>query len=414
MSVSRARLGPRRPIVVLLAGALCLAAVPGTLAQSPAVSSPAPGASAVATARWTGAPLTTTPMSAADAAAIDTAVQGVMAQNTGQWSGIWVGVWDPTKGYHVAGYGDAAMGGPAATAADNGRIGSITKTFTATAILRLIADGKLALDDTIADVLPDLATELPEIAGLTVEQLLGMTSGLPEYESRIVQQVIKAPQTPIPAHDIIVSTVKEQGIQAPGTAGYSTTNYLILGEMLTALTGQSPEDVLNALAQEAGLTSTALPALEDASIPAPASAGYVNDFAALQAKSNGSPIPKLGDVSSYNPAWGGAGGAMYSNVEDLGRWAATGFGNTFLPQALGEQRLASHPIPEGKYGLGILDFGNGWYGHSGEILGWNALAAYNPTTGAAFTLIINESGSLLVTVPVVLAAFPDLVGAFGG
>lgn len=413
MSTSHGIFLPRRPLAAVLLGMLCLGLAPATSAQSPGASLDSPPASAASTL-WSAAPVTTTPMSAADSAAIDAAVQGVMDQNTGQWSGIWLGVWDPAKGYHVAGYGDAAVGGPAATADDKGRIGSITKTFTATAILRLVADGRLALDDTIADVLPDLAAELPVIAGITVEQLLGMRSGIPEYEARIVPQVVADPTTPIPAHDIIVSTVKEQGVMAPGTPGYSTANYLILGEMLTAITGESPQDVLNALATEAGLTSTALPALEDATIPAPASAGYFNDFAAFAAKGAGNTIPKLGDVSAYNPAWGGAGGAMYSNVADLGRWAATGFGNAFLPQALGEQRLISQPIPEGAYGLGILDYGNGWYGHTGEILGWNSLAAYNPTTGAALTLIINESGSLLVTVPIILAAFPELTKVFGG
>ena len=70
-------------------------------------------------------------------------------------------------------------------------------------------------------------------------------------------------------------------------------------------------------------------------------------------------------------------------------------------------------MPRIDYGLGIIDFVNGWYGHTGEILGWNSIAANNPATGAAFVAIVNESGSLLATGGPALAAFPDLIGAYG-
>ena len=105
---------------------------------------------------------------------------------------------------------------------------------------------------------------------------------------------------------------------------------------------------------------------------------------------------------------------MYSTLEDLGAWAATGFGNDFLPPELAAQRLEAAPLAEGvDYGLGLMDFGNGWYGHTGEILGWNSVAAHNPETGAVFVAYVNESGSLLATAGPALAAFPDLGGLFG-
>jgi D-alanyl-D-alanine carboxypeptidase len=183
---------------------------------------------------------------------------------------------------------------------------------------------------------------------------------------------------------------------------------------LETLTGQSIEDVLNGLAGDVGLENTALPPADMSEMPPPASAGYFNDPAAAELQAEGIDVGPLGDVSEYTATWAGGGGSMYSNVEDLGAWAATGFGNALLPADLGAQRLDAAPIDLGvDYGLGIVDYGNGWYGHAGEILGWNSLAVYQPDTGAIFVAIVNESGSLLATAGPALAAFPDLLGPYG-
>jgi D-alanyl-D-alanine carboxypeptidase len=184
--------------------------------------------------------------------------------------------------------------------------------------------------------------------------------------------------------------------------------------MLEELTGEPVDDVLNGLAAEVGLTATALTVADDFEMSDPSSAGYVNEIAAAALQAEGVAVEPLGDVSSYNPNWGGAGGSMYSNLEDLGVWAATGFGNELLPLELAAQRVEAAPLAEGiDYGLGIIDFGNGWYGHTGEILGWNSIAAHQPDTDAVFVAFVNESGSLVTTAGPALAAFPDLTGAYG-
>ena len=158
----------------------------------------------------------------------------------------------------------------------------ITKTFTATAVLQQVASGALSLDDTVADVLPDLAAELPDIAEITVEQLLAMQSGIPEYEFLVVPEVLENPTEVVDLDEVIVETV-EGGVESAGTAGYSTTNYLILGEMLEELTGQPSEDVLNELATDAGLTTTVLTVDDDIEMSDPSSAAYVNEYGAFNA-----------------------------------------------------------------------------------------------------------------------------------
>ena len=378
--------------------------------DAPTTDSTAPSDDSAGSA---GVEVPTAPMSDADAAVIDDASMEALAAGDGVIPGMWVGVWDPAKGVHLAAYGDAVAEETAATAEDSGRIGSITKTFTATAVLQQVAAGTLSLDDTVADVLPDLAAELPDIAEITVEQLLAMQSGIPEYEFLVVPDVLENPTEVVDLDEVIVETV-EGGVEPAGTAGYSTTNYLILGNMLEELTGRPSEDVLNELAADAGLTTTVLTVGDEIEMSDPSSDGYVNEIGVSYLAAQGINVEPLGDVSSYNPNWGGVGGSMYSTLEDLGAWAATGFGNDFLPPELAAQRLEAAPLPEGiDYGLGLIDFGNGWYGHSGSILGWDSLAVHNPETGAVFVAYTNEYGASNAFVGPVLAAFPDLASLYG-
>ena len=100
---------------------------------------------------------------------------------------------------------------------------------------------------------------------------------------------------------------------------------------------------------------------------------------------------------------------MYSTVADMGAWAATGLGTALVPADLGEQRLETQPIPQGDYGLGIFDYGSGWMGHTGQLIGWESLVAYNRDTGAVFVGMVNETGSLVSAFPVLGGVFPELL-----
>ena len=92
-----------------------------------------------------------------------------ISMGEGELPGMWIGVWDPAEGVHLADYGEAVVGETAATVDDHSYIGSTTKTFTATAILELVATGELSLDDTVADVAPDLDTQFPDTSAVTIE-----------------------------------------------------------------------------------------------------------------------------------------------------------------------------------------------------------------------------------------------------
>jgi D-alanyl-D-alanine carboxypeptidase len=320
-------------------------------------------------------------------------------------------VWDPAKGYYTGAYGKAVVDGADATVADHSRMGSVTKTFTAVAVLEQVEAGKLKLDDTIKDVLPDMAKQYPDIANITVEQLVAMRSGIPDYANTglITGQVVADPTKVWTADEIIAEVMEAGGLQPVGTPGYSTTNYLILQDMLEKVSGKGIEDLLNDVAKRAGLSQSALQKPEVTKMPDPASHGYINQPGVESLAKDGVTAQPGTDTSDWTMSWGQAGGGMYSTINDLGLWAASGLGNTLLSKSLGDQRLVSQLIPEGDYGMGIFDWGNGWIGHTGQTMGWESMCAYNTNTGAIFVALDNETASLSETLGVAQYFFPDLI-----
>ena len=406
------------PASVVPASVAPVTAPPATEAPATApVASAAPASAAPAAGSaipWPGAPLTTTPMSAADSAAIDALAADVLSKGPGL-PGLWIGVWDPAKGYYIQGYGEAVRGGAKATPADHGRIGSVTKTFTVTAVLEQVAAGKLALDATIAQVLPELAAKYPAIGPVTVAQLAGMRSGIADYANTgIVIKDVAADPAKVWTADSLIDAALTLPLSAPGTGGYSTTNTLILGKMLEKVTGKSIDEIVTDVATRAGLTSSALQPADVTAMPAPASHGYVTELGVASMNKMGVDVPAGTDVSDWTLSWGQAGGGMYSTMEDLGTWAGTGLGTALLPADLAAQRLTFTATPEGRYGLGIMDFGGGWIGHTGQVIGWESIVLYNPATGAAFVAIVNETASLLAAEAVAAQVFPDLISLILG
>lgn len=362
---------------------------------------------------WTGPAANTEPMAEADAAAIDAAAEASLTRADGQVPGLWIGVWDADSGHHQAAYGEAALGETAATTDDHLRIGSITKTFTAAAVLRQVDEATMALDDTVADLLPDLTAAHAEVAGITVDQLLSMTSGIPDYANTVllIPTVVEDPSRVWTPEEIIEVTLSEEELAEPGTPGYSTTNYLILGEMLEAVTGSPIEQVIGDIVAEVALAQTALPAPQDSELPEPATHGYVFDAGASSLAGSGATVESGTDVTDWTASWGGAGGSMYSTVADLGAWAASGFGNSVLTEDTGAERLDTTELPDigVHYGRGIMAFGDtGWIGHTGQFIGWEAIAAYDTGTGDVFVGMVNETGALSRLLPVMDRVFPEL------
>ena len=186
-------------------------------------------------------------MSAEDSAKLAAVIESTYSADIAKdFPALWVGVWDPEKGAYTQAWGEAVVGGRKASVDDVFRIGSVTKTVTATVILELVDEGKLSLGDTVAKAAPKVAEAHPEVADLTVRQLLSMTSGIPDYMNvpdGVVAGVTKDPKTVWTADQLIDAGIGK-GLQPAGTGGYSTTNYILLQEVAEEITESSLQDLV--------------------------------------------------------------------------------------------------------------------------------------------------------------------------
>jgi D-alanyl-D-alanine carboxypeptidase len=330
--------------------------------------------------------LPTEPMSADDQAAIDAGVEALMQLHP-EVPAIYVGVWDPDRGVYQQAYGlaDVADERPASVD-DHFRIGSISKTFTATVMLQLIDEGLLALDDTVAAVDPDLAEQHRALADITIEQLMGMTSGIPDYMNAwdaVVTATVEDPST-VWTSDQLISFGADGDVNPPGTPGYSTTGYIALQEIAETLTGQTIAELIAERATEPlGLTATALPPNEDTTLPEPVAHGYMSPACIKELiADDAEPVPDGTDLTDWNASYGQAGGGMHSTIADLGIWAASMSGNALLSDEFAQARVEWHDFgsPPLEYGLGLNRFAN-QVGHGGEAIGWEGWAGHDPETG---------------------------------
>ena len=122
---------------------------------------------------------------------------------------------------------------------DEFRVGSITKTFMAALVLQLVAERRLALDDSVDRWLPG---QVPNGSAITVRMLLDHSSGLPDYTDDPVLTDLRqgrAPRLRTP-EQLLAMGARQKPLFAPGTAwAYSDTNYIALGLILQKVTHRS-------------------------------------------------------------------------------------------------------------------------------------------------------------------------------
>ena len=130
---------------------------------------------------------------------------------------------------------------------DRFQIGSVTKTFTATTVLKLAEAGKLTLEDTLTDWLPqEVTADIPNSDEITIRQLLNHTSGIAEYDNILLQQALTNPN--IFLNDWQPEEIVEliDGVEpffAPGESWqYSNTNFILEGLIVEAATDNNIAD----------------------------------------------------------------------------------------------------------------------------------------------------------------------------
>ncbi|MFB7466909.1 serine hydrolase domain-containing protein [Streptomyces sp. NPDC056224] len=313
-------------------------------------------------------------------ARLDAAVRKVMAE--AQVPGVMVALSAPGKGTYVRAFGvaDKATGAPMMTGL-NMRIGSETKTFTVTALLKLVDEGKVGLDDPIGKYVDGV----PNGDRITLRELAGMRSGLFNYseDEDFFKALTSDPDRPFTPQELLAYSFKHPVLFEPGTQfQYCNTNLILLGLVVEKVSGDALADYIDReVVAEAGLKHTLFPT--GAEFPSPHAHGYTDQTAS----------GKTEDATNWDPSWGWAAGAMISDLADLRSWAKTLATGTLLTPATQAERLKVTPaLPGTGYGLGIFDV-QGWIGHNGSLPGYQSLTVYMPQTQATLVVLLNTDTS---------------------
>ncbi|CCF85684.1 serine hydrolase domain-containing protein [Nitrolancea hollandica] len=287
---------------------------------------------------------------------------------------------------------------------DRLRIGSITKTFTATIILQLVDEGKLKFDDLVSKYQP----EVPNGSSITIRQLLNMTSGLYDYvEDKGLNEKIDAePGKVWQPKQLLTVAFHHQPYFAPGKGiHYTNTNYILLGLMIEQITGKPVEHVFHdRIFGPLGMTETSMPPRSSAAIPNPHPRGYMFGTRTeiverpLSAPLTPEQAAKVNvaagmpnDVTDANPSWGWTAGSVISTLHDVNIWAkALATGTLLSPTSQRERIIRTMALTPGgpSYGLGIMDF-DGFRGHNGGIPGFQSWMGYQPGKHATVIVLTN-------------------------
>ncbi|MFV2179761.1 serine hydrolase domain-containing protein [Actinomadura sp. LOL_016] len=268
------------------------------------------------------------------------------------------------------------------------RIASNTKSFTATAVLQLVGEGKVKLDEPIGTYLPGVV-EGPDYDGakITVRHLLGHTSGLPDYTRWVDADTGKIPTKTYTAEQLLAPALKHKAdFPAGKMRAYSNTNYIIAGMLVEKLDGKPVgEAVTERVIERAGLEETSWPKPGDRSVPEPRMEGYTAPIGG-----------KLKNVTEMDPSVSGAAGMVISTPRDLNEYFRALVDGRLMPAAqLKEMRttIEGEPgdMPDTVFGLGLdkqtLSCGDVW-GHGGDIHGYESRGGVM-ADGREVTVVVN-------------------------
>jgi D-alanyl-D-alanine carboxypeptidase len=312
--------------------------------------------------------------------AIDGALDKAFAESGAP--GVAVGIWIPGEGNYVAtrGVNDVATRRPM-RADDHFRIGSITKTFTVTALLQLADEKKLGLDDPVEKY----ATFVPDGANITLRMLANMTSGLFNYteDDAWVTTAFSDFQRTWTPRELVDVGLAHPPYFAPGKGfHYSNTNTVLLGMIIEQVTKKPIAQVFGEkIITPLRLAHTIWPTTS--ALPPPYAHGVTE-----QTLDN-----KKADATNRNPSWAFTAGQLVSTLGDLRVWVESYATGSLISPEMQKERLTYVTLPPNtatrKYGLGIGS-DNGWLGHSGELPGYNTGAYYLPDRQAVVVVMVNS------------------------
>ena len=316
---------------------------------------------------------------------LEAALESTMANSKAP--GAITGIWTPEGTWVVArGEANVEAGVPMKTT-DLMRIGSITKTFTATLVLQLVDDGKLSLDDKLDKYVPDF----PNSDRITIRQLLTHTSGIPSWDEddELREEIFSHPGEGWTVEKMVQIVGEQPLLFEPGTDySYSNVGYFLVGRVIEKVTGNSVEsEIEKRIAGPLGLENTFLPGGPE----------FEGDTVHGYEEEDGKVVDTTGTeatrVVNYDLAY--TAGGMVSTLEDLKVWAKALATSELLSEEMHREQLPADleespgsPVKSG-YGMGVGQQ-DVWIGHSGAIAGFNANMGYYPDKDATIVTFFNK------------------------
>ncbi len=252
---------------------------------------------------------------------------------------------------------------------------SIGKAFTATAVLQLVEEGKLRLDDPLSKWFP----RFPNAAATTIDDLLLHTAGIFSANEDLAAR--KTPRFRTPSESVEIAA-RHGSMFCPGQNWrYSNTGYTLLGEILTTIEKKPyPQIIRERIIDRLGLNHLRVVLPDDP----------LSDVAPL--------LPKDGSDPMMSPSWGGAAGSVVGSAGDLLRfWQALLTGKLLSIETTTRRFARLYPMFDRGtfYGQGVMIYdvpGVLWIGHSGGTPGAKAIVAYSPADRAFVAVALNTDG----------------------
>ncbi len=320
------------------------------------------------------------PSLVAVAARIDSAAADWIAKKLVPSVSIAISIGGKTAYAKAFGLADMELGTPARPETVY-EIGSVTKQFTAAAVLQLAEDGKLGLDDPLSRFFPDWPAPS---RNATIKQLLNHTSGIKSYTGIDRWRSLMA--LPL-SHDSMVALFEHEPADFdPGTDWkYDNSGYYLLGLIVEKASGQPYATYITQhLFEPLGLKSTS----------------YCGTNAIVPNRADGYSASPTGIVNAapiyVDQAF--AAGAICSTAGDLLAWTRALEAGKVVKPASYQAMTTPIPLPSGKqqrygFGLGVGDvLGHRSVGHSGGINGFNSVLSSFPTDGVIIAVVVNQDG----------------------
>ncbi|MFI5509047.1 serine hydrolase domain-containing protein [Mycobacterium sp. NPDC051804] len=295
------------------------------------------------------------------------------------------------------------------TADTHFRIASNTKTLTAALIVLLAQDGKLKFSDPVSNYVPGV----PDGAKNTIADLLRMRSGLYNYTNapELAATLDADPAKAWTPQEVLKIAFTHPRDFAPGAEYmYDNTNYALLGLVAEKVGGRPlAEQFKERLFGPVGISQTLLPAIDDTSIPAPYSHGYMYGEskyalidipypAEMQDQMRSGALKPI-DYTHQNPSYATAAGGAISTADDLATWISAlvsgeVFNADYHDQWRNSLQAEDPDTPDGqKYGYGISyqRFGPNaaMYYHGGELPGFNSFIGHDPDNDVTLVIWTN-------------------------